>query len=46
MVMLCCLLYRTTVPTFPTLDRKITIKTALEMPATTMMTMMEFLMTE
>lgn len=44
MVLLCHLLYRTTVPTFPTLDRKIMIKTALEMPVTMMMTMMEFLM--
>lgn len=45
MVLLCCLLYRTTVPTFPTLDRKITIKMALEMPVTMMMTMMESPMT-
>lgn len=45
MVLLCSLLYRTTVPTFPTLDRRIMTKTALEMLVTMMMTMMEFLMT-
>lgn len=42
-VWLCCLLFRTTVPTFLTLVRKITIRTELEMLVTMMMTMMAFL---
>lgn len=38
------LFFRTTAPTFPTLGRKIMTRTALEMLATTTMTMMAFLM--